>query len=115
MKRAIALLIPAFILAIAAGCDEQALLSTAKSALLSRGDVGQMMGDVLQTQTRTHSRLQDGSCTGDMNQYQYGGASGQGGNGGGGNGGGARGNGGGDQDQIRLRLRDGSCQDPNTL
>lgn len=111
MKRAIALLAPVLIIAATAGCDDQTLLNDAKAALAARGNFGQMSGDIIQTQLRLQSRLQDGTCTGDMNQYQYGGSNGQGG----GNGGNGGGSGGGDQDQIRLRLRDGSCTDPNSF
>lgn len=114
MKRALALLVPVLIVAATAGCDEQTLLNSAKAALAARGNFGQMSGDIIQSQLRLQSRLQDGTCTGDMNQYQYGGSNGQGG-GNGGNGGNGGGSGGGDQDQIRLRLHDGSCTDPNSF
>jgi hypothetical protein len=101
MKCVLFALVPVFVLFVTAGCDPTNLPSDAKAILTAQGINPDAAGDQLQAQQ--NPRLRDGSCAGDANQNQYGGAGG----GNGANGAGGQGNG------ERLRLRDGSCGDGN--
>jgi len=101
MKRVLCALVPVLVLFVTAGCDPTSLPSDAKAVLTAQGINPVAIGDQLQTQQRL--RLMDGSCAGDGNQYQYGGAGGSNGA----NGAGGQGNG------QQLHLRDGTCGDGN--
>jgi hypothetical protein len=106
MRRALLLALPvAGLLLVTTGCDVAALPAEAKAILSAKADWAGV-GD--QLMTRTQTRLQDGTCDGDMLQYRL-----RVGDNGGGNGGigGGNGSGAGTGDQLRIRLRDGSCGD----
>lgn len=95
MKRAYCVLVAAFVLFAAAGCDLADLLSNAKLASAAQGVNPVAIPD--QRRTEQHLRLMDGSCAGEGNHYQSQYAT----------------SGSGQGDRQQLRLRNGSCGDGN--
>jgi len=104
MKRMLVFLCPLLLLGAATGCDEIAVSGLPADVQAIVAGIDGVKLDFLSQDSdpaagdQIRQRLQDGSCEGDGNAYQYGGSNGNGSGGGSGNG-------------DQLRLRDGSCQD----